>query len=81
MIRVVLVGWQDEDWRLFRQAQWMAQIRETPAVASRPRIHFDIEEDAYKTAIRDWDTFGSRASRQAALEALGRHGAVEVRRP
>ena len=42
MIRIVLVGWAENDWRAFRQPQWMAQVRETAEAASLPRLHFDI---------------------------------------
>ena len=76
MIRIVLVGWADDDWRAYRQPQWMAQVRESPEAASLPRLHFDIDADAYKTALAGWD--GS--SRVAAVGVLAGLGAVEVRR-
>ena len=76
MIRIVLAGWADDDWRAYRQPQWMAQVRVAPEVASLPRLHFDIEEAAYTTALAGWD--GS--SRAAAVEVVAGLGAVEVRR-
>lgn len=76
MIRIVLAGWADNNWRVYRQPQWMAQVRDAPEAASLRRLHFDIEEDAYETALAGWD--GS--SRAAAVGVLCGLGAVEVRR-
>ncbi len=76
MIGIVLAGWADHDWRLYRQPQWMAQVREAPEATQLPRVHFDIAEDAYKGALAEWDS----TSRDAAIEALTRRGAVQVRR-
>ncbi len=76
MIRIVLAGWADVDWRIYRQAQWMARVREAPEASTLPRLHFDIAEDAYKAALAGWD--GS--SRAAAVGLLRGLGAVEIRR-
>ena len=80
MIRIVFVGWKDNDWRLYRQPQWMAQVRETPEAATDERLHFDIDENAFKAALAEWNQAGGRSSRESAIEAIRRHGAVEVRR-
>ena len=74
MIRIVLVGWAENDWRTFRQPQWMAQVRSTPEAAQLPRLHFDIDEDRYGAALIAWD--GS--SREAAIDILCRFGANEI---
>lgn len=76
MIRIVLAGWADDDWRVYRQPQWMAQVRESPAAANLPRLHFDIEEAAYQAALATWDG-SSRATAVGLLHGLG---GVEVRR-
>jgi len=76
MIRIVLAGWADDDWRVYRQPQWMAQVRDSPEAAILPRVHFDIDENAYKTAIAQWEG----TSREAALGVLTELGAEEVRR-
>ena len=76
MIRIVLVEWHEGDWRLYRQPQWMAQVRETPEAATRPKMHFDIGENAYHEALSYWDG----TSREAAVGRLVGGGAVEVRR-
>lgn len=80
MIRIVLAGARDDDWRFYRQPQWMAQVREAPEAATWPRLHFDIAEDAYKLALEDWTSAESPRNREAALAVLERRGAVEVRR-
>jgi hypothetical protein len=80
MIRVVLVGWREGDWRIYRQPQWIGQVRRQPEAAVRPRLHFDIDEDAYKTCLDEWAHAGAGTSRQSALDCLARHGAIEVRR-
>jgi hypothetical protein len=76
VIRIVLAGWADDEWRPYRQPQWMAQVRQSPESARLPRLHFDIDEDAYTSALAEWD--GS--SREAAVALLLQFGAVEVRR-
>jgi hypothetical protein len=80
MIRVVLVGWEQGDWRTYRQPQWIGEVRRDPAASGRPRLHFDIDEDAYKACLAEWGRSGAGASREAALAALARHGAAEVAR-
>ena len=81
MIRVVLAGWSDDDWRLLRQPQWMAEVRRSPEAAGLPRKHFDLPEAAFPAVLEAWDRQGARASLGAAIEHLGRFGAVEVPRP
>ena len=76
MIRIALVGWAENDWRTYRQSQWMAQVRNSPEAAGLPRLHFDIEDEQYKSAIAQWD--GS--SRESALAILAGHEAVEIQR-
>jgi hypothetical protein len=80
MIRLVLVGWGEDDWRIYRQSQWIGQVRRQPGAATRPRRHFDIDEDAYKVCLDQWAHAGAGTSRQSALDCLARQGAVEVRR-
>jgi hypothetical protein len=79
LIRVVLVGWAEDDWRLYRQPQWIGQIRRQPEASARPRRHFDVDEDSYKACLDEWTPAGAGSSRQSALDCLARHGAVEVR--
>ena len=76
MIRVVLAGWADDDWRPYRQPQWMAQVRQSPEAARLPRVHFDIAEAAYEAALAAWD--GTR--RESAVAALTSRGAMEILR-
>ena len=81
MIRAVLVGRADCDWRLYRQAQWMAEVRRSPEVTTLPRKHFDIPDDLFTPALDGWGREGAGASLSAATQHLGRHGAVEVSHP
>lgn len=78
MIRVVLVGRSESDWRISRQEQWMAEVRRNPASTSHPRSHFDIAEESYRRLVDSWVVEGAALSRSAAVEALFRAGAVEV---
>jgi len=80
MIRIVLAGLADDHWRLYRQTQWMGEVRDSPELATRPRLHFDIEEYAYKAALQDWDSARAFLSRETALHRLQAAQAVEVRR-
>jgi hypothetical protein len=80
MIRAVLVGWAVDDWRLYRQPQWMAEVRRSPESAQLPRHHFDIEDDAFRVALERWAAQGA-SDLQAATELLAALGAVEVVRP
>lgn len=80
MIRIVLVGWADDDWRVFRQAQWMGQVRETPEAASKPRLFFDIDEAAYAQARGEFERSTARLGRAEAIACLVGLGATEVRR-
>jgi hypothetical protein len=79
MIRVVLVGWGEDDWRIYRQTQWIGQVRRQPEATARPRRHFDIDEASYTACLDEWAHDGAGTSQQSALECLSRHGAVEVR--
>ncbi len=81
MIRSVLVGFSEVDWRLFRQDRWMAEVRRDPAASSRPRRHFDIAEDAFRAAVAAWEAEGASAGRDRAIALLIRLGAVEVHAP
>jgi hypothetical protein len=78
MIRVVLVGWSENDWRLYRQPQWMAEARRTPEAASLPRRHFDLEDSAFSQAIEAWDRHGAGLNLEAARGRLTRLGASGV---
>ena len=80
MIRVVLAGWKEDDWRIYRQSQWMGEVRRDPSAASLPRHQFDIGEDAYSTALADWERARAGASRETARDYLARFGAVEILR-
>ncbi len=78
MIRIVLVGWSDNDWRLYRQSLWIGQVRRQPQAARWPRHHFDIDEASYSSCLDGWERSGANASRQAALDRLAEYGAVEI---
>jgi hypothetical protein len=80
MIRAVLVGWSNADWKLYRQSQWMAEVRRTPEASVFPRHHFDIEESAFSRAIEAWKRDGACSSLEAGLELLSRLGALEIAR-
>lgn len=79
MIRVVLFARADDDWRLERQAQWMAHVRRQPEAAGWTKHHFDIEEDAYTTCLLEWPAREAGRSLDAARACLDEFGAVEVR--
>ena len=80
-MRIVLVGWSDGDWRLYRQPQWIGEVRRQPEAAARPRRHFDIEEDAFRSCLDAWQHDAAGASLQSALARLAHHGATEVAGP
>ncbi len=80
MIRVVLVGRADGRWQLYRQPQWMAEVRRDPTAAGLPRRHFDVPEDAHPLVLKAWDEVGAGANLEPALGLLEHHGAVEVHR-
>ena len=79
-MRIVLVGWEDQDWRIYRQPQWMGELRAHPEAASMPRRHFDIEEEVYRDLLDRWGPGGLGASPESAASALHAAGAVEVMR-
>ena len=76
MIRAVLVGYSATEWKLFRQPQWMAEVRRNPGSATFPKRYFDIEESGLRKAGEDWENQGS--SIESALALLTSLGAVEV---
>ena len=78
MIRVVLVEWSGKDWRIFRQEQWMAEVRRNPSAAGLTRIHFDVDEDSYRGVCETWDRGAHGSSRQSAVDRLLQSGAVEI---
>ncbi len=78
MIRIVLVGLTATDWKLFRQPQWMAEVRREPQSASLPKRYFDINEDAYRQALDGWDTENAGSSCEAAVGFLDQLGATEI---
>ena len=78
MIRIVLAGRSERDWRTYRQEQWMAEVRRDPSAAGWPRSHHDVEEDAYRELIGTWTLEGHASSRTSALDRLARAGAIEV---
>jgi len=80
-MRIVLVGRSGADWRTYRQTRWIGEVRRDPAASALPRRHFDIEEDAYRACLDDWDRGGAGSGEAAAVACLARHGAVEVAGP
>ncbi len=78
MTRMVLVGWAEDDWRLDRQPQWMAEVRRSPEATRLPRHHFDLKEDVLAMVLESWAPDGAGTSLQAARERLARLGAVEI---
>jgi len=81
MIRAVLVGWSEADWRVYRQPQWIAEVRRSPAASALPRRHFDVDEDAYAAALEAWSTAAAGAGEAAAVGYLVGLGAVEIAGP
>ncbi len=80
MTRAVLVGYSSTHWKLYRQPQWMAEVRRDPQAAMLPKRYFDLEEEAYRQAHDRWQDAGAGASLGAALELLGELGATEMTR-
>ncbi len=81
MVRAVLVGHSPGDWRLYRQPQWMAEVRRDPASALLIKHYFDLEETAYRAALDRWTVSGAATGLDHALVLLGELGAREIRRP
>lgn len=80
-MRVVLVGWADGDWRLYRQSRWIGRVRERPEASAWPRWHFEIDEEEFRACLGRWDASGARNDREAALDLLRQCGASEVTPP
>jgi hypothetical protein len=78
MTRAVLVGYSTTDWKLYRQPQWMAEVRRNPEGALLPKRYFDLEETAYRQALDRWAEAGS--SLEAAVGLLAQVGAIEITR-
>ena len=80
MTRLVLVGWANHDWRIYRQQQWMAEVRRHPEATQFPRRHFDIEDSAFNVVQGLWSLDEAKTSEPAATALLASHGAIEVLR-
>ena len=80
MIRIVLAGETETQWRIYRQPQWMAHVRQSPEASQWLRHHLDIEESAYQEAIAQWSITDANRNEGDALALLSRLGAVEIRR-
>ncbi len=78
MIRAVLVEAPEGPWRLYRQQQWMAEVRRDPSAADRPRHHFDIEEPGFAEAL---EALPRPEAEPDPLALLARVGAIAVPRP
>jgi hypothetical protein len=78
MVRVALVEWSEKDWRIFRQEQWMAEVRRDPSASGLARINFDLDANAYSELVETWTRGAHGSSRRSAVERLLRSGAVEV---
>jgi hypothetical protein len=78
MIRVLLAGWSEGDWRSYRQEQWMAEVRRDPGASGLPRVYFDIPEGDYRAVVRRWRAEGRAFDRAAAIDAMKQAGGVEV---
>ena len=81
MVRAVLVGWADNDWRLYRQPQWMAEVRRSPEASSLPRRHFDVEETAFRQAVEAWEVERAGSTLSNSIALLERLGATEISLP
>ena len=81
MIRAALVGLSEDDWRLYRQPAWMAEVRRSPGLATLPRRHFDVDEPAYRQILDAWPDEGAVSGLGSALAILARFGATEVLGP
>ena len=81
MTRTVLVGWAEDDWRLYRQPQWMAEVRRSPGATRLPRHHFDLGDEALAIALESWAREGAGTSFRAATGLLAKLGAAEVAGP
>jgi hypothetical protein len=78
MVRAVLVGRSESSWELYRQPQWMAEVRRDPSASELPRRHFDLEETAFARALEIWGREAAGSSLDSALATLNELGAVEV---
>ena len=57
MVRFVLACDPSGKWRLFRQPQWMAEIRRNIEAAGWSKFHFDMDESVYLQLLKskeDW---------------------------
>ncbi len=81
MIRAVLVGYSTTEWKLFRQPQWMAEVRRNPQDAGLPKRYFDIEETSYREVLDRWKADGVGSDLDLALKLLSQFGVSEVTRP
>ena len=78
MIRIVLAERGDGDWRAYRQAQWIGEVRRDPDAALVARRHFDMEQPAYQEFLDASRAAGHALDRNEAMALLTAHGAREV---
>lgn len=81
MIRIVLAETDAGHWKTYRQPQWIGQVRDRPEAAGWVKVHYDIEEEAYKGVLARWLAEELGRDRVAAEGALVVAGATVVPGP
>jgi len=80
MVRSVLVRDPAGRWRLFRQQQWMAEIRRNVEAASWTKFHLDIDEPIYLQLLKSEDQWANLTESEI-LEVVKNHGAMCLNPP
>jgi hypothetical protein len=80
-VRIVLAAEHGDDWRTYRQPQWIGLVRGRPDAAGWPRHHFDVDETAYLALLERWNRDRLGGSLDSALAALRQAGVAEIAGP
>ena len=73
MVRSVLVHDPAGRWRLFRQQQWMAEVRRNIEAFSWTKFHLDVDEPVYLQLLKSEDQWANLTESEI-LEIVKNHG-------
>lgn len=78
MVRVVMALGAEGVWGVWRQGQWMAEVRRNGAAAGWRKLHFDMDEDLLARLLQTRPAWQGLAEADLARQ-LQHHGARLVR--
>ena len=80
MVRSVLVHDPAGRWRLFRQQQWMAEVRRNIEASSWTKFHLDMDEPVYLQMLKSEDQWASLTETEI-LKVIRIHGGLCLNPP